>query len=112
MEENREIFLVTQRDLTVESPEERDLYSIGTVAEVKQILRLPENGVRVMVAGRSRGRLLRITASEPYLTAEVELIPEIPALKENSSRTEAAIRQVYNYLERYTELSDRVTPEI
>ena len=55
MEENREIFLVTQRDLTVENPEERDLYSIGTVAEIKQILRLPENGVRVMVAGRSRG---------------------------------------------------------
>ncbi len=112
MEENREIFLVTQRDLTVENPEARDLYAIGTVAEVKQILRLPENSVRVMVAGRSRGRLLRITSSEPYLTAEVELIPEILTSKGNSSRTEAAIRQVYNYLERYTELSDRVTPEI
>ena len=112
MEENREIFLVTQRDLTVENPEARDLYAIGTVAEVKQILRLPENSVRVMVAGRSRGRLLRLISSEPYLTAEVELIPEIPTSKGNSSRTEAAIRQVYNYLERYTELSDRVTPEI
>ena len=112
MEEKREIFLVTQRDLTVENPEERDLYAIGTVAEVKQILRLPENGVRVMVAGRSRGRLLHLTSLEPYLTAEVELIPELPAAKGNSPRTEAAIRQVYNYLERYTELSDRVAPEI
>ena len=112
MEQKREIFLVTQRDLTVESPEERDLYTIGTVAEVKQILRLPENGVRVMVAGRSRGRLLRLTSLEPYLTAEVELIPELTAAKGNSPRTEAAIRQVYNYLERYTELSDRVAPEI
>ena len=112
MEEKREIFLVTQRDLTVESPEERDLDAIGTVAEVKQILRLPENGVRVMVAGRSRGRLLHLTSLEPYLTAEVELIPELTAAKGNSPRTEAAIRQVYNYLERYTELSDRVAPEI
>lgn len=112
MEEKREIFLVTQRDLTVENPEERDLYAIGTVAEVKQILRLPENGVRVMVAGRSRGRLLHLTSLEPYLTAKVELIPELPAAKGNSPRTEAAIRQVYNYLERYTELSDRVAPEI
>ena len=111
MDENREIFLVTQRDLTVESPNEGDLYLIGTVAEVKQILRLPENGVRVMVAGRSRGRLLGLVSSEPYLTAEIELLPEPPA-KGNSSRTEAAIRQVYNYLERYTELSDRVAPEI
>ncbi len=111
MEENREIFLVTQRDLTVETPEVGDLYDIGTVAEVKQILRLPENSVRVMVAGHSRGRLLELISSDPYLTAEVELIPE-PVVKNNSSRTEAAIRQVYNYLERYTELSDRVAPEI
>ena len=111
MEKNRDIFLVTQRDLTVENPEERDLYDIGTVAEVKQILRLPENGVRVMVAGRSRGRMLRVVSSEPYLTAEVALIPA-PAAKGNSSRTEAVIRQVYHCLERYTELSDRVAPEI
>ena len=111
MEDNREIFLVTQRDLTVENPEERDLYTIGTVAEIKQILRLPENGVRVMVAGRSRGRMLRVVSSEPYLTAEVALIPE-PPVKANSPRTEAAIRQVYHCLERYTELSDRVAPEI
>ena len=111
MEENREIFLVTQRDLTVENPEERDLYAIGTVAEIKQILRLPENGIRVMVAGRSRGRMLKVVSSEPYLTAEVELIPE-PPVKDNSSRTEAAVRQVYHYLERYTELSDRVAPEV
>ena len=111
MDENREIFLVTQRDLTVENPEKRDLYSIGTVAEVKQILRLPENGIRVMVAGRSRGRMLKVVSSDPYLTAEVELIPE-PPVKGNSSRTEATIRQVYLYLERYTELSDRVAPEI
>lgn len=112
MDDNREIFLVTQRDLTVESPEEADLYTIGTVADVKQILRLPENSVRVMVAGQSRGRLLGIVSSDPYLTAEVELIPEPPASKGHSSRTEAAIRQVYSYLERYTELSDRVAPEI
>lgn len=112
MDENREIFLVTQRDLTVERPGEGDLYTIGTVADVKQILRLPENSVRVMVAGRSRGRLLRLISSEPYLTAEVEPIPETPSPKANSSRTEAAIRQVYHYLERYTELSDRVAPEI
>lgn len=112
MAENREIFLVAQKDLTVESPEEGDLYAIGTVGEVKQILRLPENNVRVMVAGRSRGRLLQLVSSEPYLTAEIELIPDFPAAKKNSSRTEATIRQIYSYMERYTELSDRVAPEI
>ena len=111
MGENKEIFLVTQRDLTVENPAQSDLYAIGTVADVKQILRLPESGVRVMVEGRSRGRLLRLTATEPYLTAEVEYLAELSPAKGNSPRTEAAIRQVYNQMERYTELSDRVAPE-
>lgn len=112
MGENREIFLVTQKELTVENPTQSDLYAIGTVADVKQILRLPENGVRVMVEGRRRGRLLRLAGMEPYLTAEVEYLPTSPAAKGNSPRMEAAIRQVYNQMERYTELSDRVAPEI
>lgn len=112
MGENREIFLVTQKELTVENPTQSDLYAIGTVADVKQILRLPENGVRVMVEGRRRGRLLRLAGMEPYLTAEVEYLPTLPAAKGNSPRMEAAIRQVYNQMERYTELSDRVAPEI
>ena len=112
MGENREIFLVTQRDLTVENPDQGDLYAIGTIAAVKQILRLPENGVRVMVEGRCRGRLLRLAETEPYITAEVEYLTEPEALKGNSLRTEAMIRQIYSLMERYTELSDRVTPEI
>lgn len=112
MGENREIFLVTQRDLTVENPAQRDLYAIGTIAEVKQILRLPESGVRVMVEGKSRGRLVELISSEPYITAQVEYLAEIIPSRGNSPRMEAAIRQVYNLMERYTELSDRVTPEI
>jgi len=112
MNGGREIFLVTQRELTTEVPGQDDLYEVGTIAAVKQILRLPENNVRVMVEGKSRGRLLRLKATEPHLLAEIELIaaPEQP--KTNSSRTEALMRQIYNHLERYTNLSDRVTPEV
>lgn len=112
MGEKREIFLVTQRDLTVENPDQDDLYSIGTVAEVKQILRLPEDSVRVMVEGRSRGRLLQLVDTEPYITAQVEYLEEPVSVRGNSPRTEAAIRQIYTQMERYTDLSDRVTPEI
>lgn len=112
MGENREIFLVTQRDLTVENPGQEDLYAIGTIADVKQILRLPESGVRVMVEGKSRGRLLQLVSSEPYITAQIEYLAEAVSPRGNSSRTEAVIRQIYSQMERYTELSDRVTPEI
>ncbi len=112
MAENRTIFLVTQRDVTVENPEGKDLYNVGTIADVKQILRLPENSVRVMVEGRSRGRMTSLVSTEPYLTAEVEYLPAPETLRGNSSRTEAAIRQIYAHMERYTELSDRVPPEV
>lgn len=108
----RDIFLVTQRDLSVETPGHDDLYTVGTIASVKQILRLPENNVRVMVEGKRRGRMLDLLAADPYLKAEVEPIYSIPAAGKNSPRTEALIRQVYTLMEHYTELSDRVTSEV
>ncbi len=109
---DRDIFLVTQRDLSVESPDCDDLYTIGTIASVKQILRLPENNVRVMVEGKRRGRLLDLLTTDPYLKAEIEPIYIEPATGKSSPRTEALIRQVYTLMEHYTELSDRVTSEV
>ncbi len=108
----RDIFLVTQRDLSVETPNQGDLYTVGTIASVKQILRLPENNVRVMVEGKRRGRLLDLLATDPYLKAEVEPLNGVSAVGKNTSRTEALIRQVYTLMEHYTELSDRVTSEV
>ena len=108
----RDIFLVTQRDLSVEIPVRQDLYSIGTIATVRQILRLPDNNVRVMVEGKSRGRLVDLLAIDPYLRAEVETIPAPAQVTRHSPRTEALVRQVYALTERYTELSDRVASEV
>ena len=108
----RPIFLVTQRDLTVEQPKREDLYDIGTIAKVQQILRLSGDNVRVMVEGVSRGRLVELTALEPCLSAVVEEIP-VPAVSpRNSARTEALIRQAYDLFERYTALSPKLTPEV
>ena len=112
MKGSRDIFLVTQRSLATETPGQEDLYTIGTIAAVKQILRLPENNVRVLVEGKKRGKLLKLKATEPHLVAEVELIAELEQPKSISSRTEALMRQIGNHLERYTQLSDRVTPEV
>ena len=108
----REIFLVTQRDPTLEKPRQADLYKVGTIASVKQILRLPDNNVRVMVEGLSRGRLLELTQEQPSLAARVELLPPVQVARNNSPRTEAMIRQVYELMEHYTELTDRVPPEV
>ena len=105
------IFLVTQRDLTVDVPGRDDFYDVGTIASVRQILRLPDNNVRVMVEGTARGRLLDVQSAEPYLAAVVEELPPAVKPRANSPQAEAQVRQCYSLVERYTELSDRVTSE-
>lgn len=67
MENGEEIFLVTQREIGVEQPEEKDLYEIGTVARVTQILRVSDRVLRVMMEGACRARLKRLWQREPFL---------------------------------------------
>ena len=105
------IFLVAQRDLSVEDPTEEDLYRIGTISTVRQILRLPGSSVRVMVEGVSRGRLQSLTQTTPHFIAQVEEIPEeVPARR--SARTEALMRQTYELFETYIDLAPKMTPDI
>ena len=112
MTEIQTIFLVTQRDLSVEAPKQDDLYEVGTIASVRQILRLPDDNVRVMVEGITRGRLQEITETDPYLVGKIEELPCPSINAKRSSRTEAVIRQTYELFETYTELSPKMTPEV
>ncbi|MCC2256377.1 endopeptidase La [Intestinimonas aquisgranensis] len=111
MAEGLPIFLVAQRDLTVEEPGEKDLYTVGTVSNVKQILRLPGDNVRVMVEGSSRGRLVSLGKTTPFLQGEVEVLPA-PEHTRNTPKTEALIRSTYELFERYAELSPRMTGDV
>ncbi len=88
------VFLVGQKDMTVERPERDDLYTVGTLSNVRQILRMPGDNVRVMVEGISRARLRDVTQREPYLMAEIEAIPEEKAGRA-SAKTEALMRSTY-----------------
>lgn len=112
MSSGRDIFLVTQRDASVESPNQEDLYSIGTIASIKQILRLPENYVRVMVEGKQRGKLVDLLTTEPYLKAEIVPVSGQTSVARNTPRSEALIRQACTLVDRYSELSDRVSSEV
>lgn len=104
------IFLVTQKDLMVEEPKQNDLYTVGTVSTVRQILRLPGDNVRVMVDGIKRGRMIELTQTEPCLYSIVEEIPN-PKHTQNSPKGEALVRQAYDLFEHYCSLSPRVNPE-
>ncbi len=104
------IFLVAQKDLMVEEPKQEDLYTVGTLCNVRQIFRLPGDNVRVMVDGICRGRMVELTQIEPCLLADVEEIPT-PEQTQNTPRGEALVRQTYDLFEAYCGLAPRVNPE-
>lgn len=76
MAEDEKIFLLTQRDIETENPKKEDLFEVGTVGTIKQIIKLPKHIVRVLVSGETRGVLQSIEFAEPYLRAEVEVLDE------------------------------------
>ena len=111
MTDGRPVFLVPQMDLRVEAPVQSDLYRVGTISNVRQILRLPGSNVRVMVEGIARARLVSLTKTEPYLVAEVEEIPAQPAGR-NSAKTEALIRSTYELFQQYAEVGPQTSPDL
>ena len=114
MEADQEIFLVTQREIGATAPAEKDLYEIGTVSHISQILRLSATSMRVMVEGRYRARLRRLWQTEPFLQANVETLAEEEASEAfcRSPRTEALLRQTWNLFSEYAELAGSVPDEI
>ena len=105
------VFLVPQIDLTVEVPGEADLYRVGTISHVRQILRMPGNNVRVMVEGYARARMVGLVRTEPHLVAEVEEIPVRPA-GQNTARTEALIRSTYELFQQYVDVGPQTSPDL
>ena len=111
MEGDRELFCVTQRQLITDQPEAEDLYEIGTLVRVSQVLRVSDRVIRVFVDGVSRARLRRLWQREPYLQAQIELIDE-PEPARVGSRTEAQIRQAYSAFSEYVELTQNQSAEL
>ena len=111
MESDRELFLVTQREIGVAEPREEDLYEVGTVCRIIQILRTSETTVRVIVEGIQRARLHRLWQIKPFLQANVELLEEdFPGKR--TARVEALLRQTYAIIGEYQSLAPNIGDEI
>ena len=106
------VFLVGQKDIAVDEPGLDDLYQVGTISSIRQILRMPGDNVRVMVEGAARGRLLQLLRTDPHLEAEVQEIsaPESPA--RGSAKTEALMRSTYDLFQDYAELAPKLSPDL
>ena len=110
METDQHIFLVTQRDILIDDPSAKELYEIGTIAKVKQMLRMPGDTIRILVQGECRARLAAIDQSDPFLFGRVETLEE-PELTGSSSRAEALGRQSFQLFEEMLELIQKTPQE-
>jgi len=110
MVNNQLIFLTTQKDAKNDSPDVDDIYNVGTISRVKQLLRLPGNTIRVLVEGLNRAEILKYIKTEPFFIIEAaERI--IPENREKSIIDEALKRKVTSTFEDYAKLSGKITPE-
>ena len=112
LNENRMVFIVAQRDISKEVPTESDLYTIGTVCRVKQLLRIPgTEGVRVLVEGINRAKITRFEINEEYYYADVSTVDDSDT-KYSSARAEALIRQCLGLFDEYAHLFGTLAPEL
>ncbi|MBR6748393.1 MAG: endopeptidase La [Clostridia bacterium] len=109
---NTPIFLVAQKDIRQEDPRTEDMYKIGTIAKVHQILKIPGgDNLRVMVEGIERATLSRVWQEEPYIRAEVEKHPAVAVTSEDI-HAEALMREAQERFEDYLHFSPRIPPEV
>ena len=110
MENDRRLFLVTQREISTAEPSEEDLYKIGTVCHILQIIKTSDSSVRVIVEGEERARLHRLWQGKPFLQANVEILEEeFPG--KITARVEAMLRRTYALFGAYKELAPQLSDD-
>ncbi len=109
MNKQTDIVLAAQRDAKTNNPEVKDIYSVGTVGTIIQLLRLPDGTVKVLVEGKRRVRIKNYIPNDNYFLAQVEDIQEEI---ENIVETNAMVRSVKTTFETYVKLNKRIPPEI
>ncbi len=107
---DQKIFLVTQKDARVEEPCKDDIFTMGTICNIKQILKLPGETVRVLVEGENRGRLIDIVQQDPFFKAEIDVLEDEECVKEK--KCEALVRSVRKAFDDYVKLSGSIPFEI
>ena len=111
IERDQYVFLVAQRETGTAQPGPRDLYEVGTMSLIRQILRTGDSSVRVIVEGKNRARLRRLWQTEPYLQGNVEPMRE-PKPRITELQLEALLRQTYGNFAQYAALAPRLGEEI
>jgi ATP-dependent Lon protease len=103
------IFLSSQKDAKTNDPSEDDIYKIGTLGSVVQMLKLPDGTVKVLIEGKKRARVARFVPNPDFFLVEVEEAPEVV---ERNTEVEALVREVHTTFENYVKLKKKIPPEM
>jgi ATP-dependent Lon protease len=109
MLENKEIFLATQKEAQTDEPNEDEIFSVGTVAEIRQILKMPGGTMRVLVEGLHRGEIISYLDHEPFIRVSVEEWKDDQV--EKNAELEALMRTLISQFEQYVRISKKIPPE-
>jgi len=109
VESGKQILLLAQRDAMKDDPEPDDIYKVGTLASILQLLKLPDGTVKVLVEGESRAKLVQFVETEECFIAETE---EVTTTAPTELETEVLMRTVLAEFDRYVKLNNKIPPEI
>jgi ATP-dependent Lon protease len=106
---DKNIFLATQKEAKVDNPGQKDIFRLGTLSTVLQLLRLPDGTVKTLIEGKRRGRVLSYLPHQDHFLVEIEVLEDID---QRDPETEALIRSVTQAFDRYAKLNKKVPEEI
>ena len=109
MADDKQILLLTQRDASQDDPEPKDLFDIGTVGTILQLLKLPDGTVKVLVEGAQRTRVTEFTENDEFFEANIEILPDED---DEDGELEALSRAVVSQFEQYIKLNKKIPPEV
>ncbi len=109
MKEDKQILLVAQRNATQDDPSVDDIYRLGTVSTILQLLKLPDGTVKVLVEGGRRAKISSFKDIEPYFEAAVDPVADVPGDKKS---LDALSRSVISQFEQYIKLNKKIAPEV
>jgi len=109
VEGGRELMLAAQRQAGEEDPTEEDIYQVGTLGKIIQLLRLPDGTVKVLVEGKSRARIDDFVSDDPYLSVAITVLEEAEG---DAAESEALVRGVHSTFEDYVKLNKKVPREL
>ncbi|MDO4155631.1 MAG: endopeptidase La [Oscillospiraceae bacterium] len=109
---DHQLFLVAQREIFTEEPNEKDLYEFGVIAEVRQVLKTPDGVMRVLVEGVKKARLCAIQRQDTFLTAEVKPVPYKSRAKIDDAELSAMMRSLRKTFDQYCDFFPRMPREL